>query len=735
MNRKKNDRLKKPIKVLASFAILTPMLLAPIMTNHLSVYAEKASVQIATQLEQREFDLPGTGSFSDEAKREKRGEQKNYMPTGIYVKPNEQVTIIVSGTQKIRAIIGTHQYDKEWGKEIDLSPGSNTISSPNGGVLGLDNFQNTGTVKVQVTQGGSPIPFFVLGKHTKEDWIAMMNNYPNAHAVQLKSERAVLTVTRDSANKYIVNQDPVPLLNKYDEMIRAQDKISGLSEIEPNPLHRSTRRIWNFVENPNAQSWGMYASWDGAVFTTAGEAIKSTLNVNEFGWGQMHEAGHARQQYPWTWNDLRGMGEVTVNLYSLAAFKKIYPNKPTRLDTEGDYNRAFAYLKQTNKEYKNIDDLFVKLVMLWQLHLAYGDDFYPNLHKLYREIPEDQLPKTDEDKIQAFIYNTSKVAKQNVLPFFDQWGLKATQETRQKVEALNNPTLIAPIWEATDAKPVKPLAVLSKKIMKASANSEESTGSASKAIDGKTDTIWHSSWTPNQYPYNFTLELGDTRTISQLAYLPRQDGSENGRILGYNIYTSVDGVKYDKISTGTWENNSDKKNATFDPVTAKYVKVEVTNGQNGFASAAEVDILTDSPSVKPFILPKNTMKASANSEESSGSASKAIDGKTDTIWHSSWTPNQYPYNLTLELDKNQTISKVDYLPRQDGSENGRILGYNIYTSVDGVKYDKVSSGTWGNNSDKKTATFTPVTAKYVKIEVTNGQNGFASAAEVDIWGY
>ncbi|MED3313098.1 M60 family metallopeptidase [Bacillus thuringiensis] len=589
MDSRKNCRLQKTIKVFATSAILATTLFAPIMSNNLDVHAETA--QTATQFEQREFDLPGTGSFWDEAKREKRSEQKNYMPTGIYVKPNEQVTITVSGTQKIRAIIGTHQYDKEWGKEIDLSPGSNTISSPNGGVLGLDNFQSTGTVKVQVTQGGSPIPFFVLGKHTKADWIAMMNNYPNAHVVQLKSERAVLTVTRDSANKYIVNQDPVPLLNKYDDMIRAQDKLAGLSETDPNPLHRSTRRIWAFVENPNAQSWGMYASWDGAVFTTAGEAIKSTLNVNEFGWGQMHEAGHARQQYPWTWNDLRGMGEVTNNLYSLAAFKKIYPNIPTRLDTEGDYNRAFAYLNQTNKEYKNIDDLFVKLVMLWQLHLAYGDDFYPNLHKLYREIPEDQLPKTDEDKIQAFIYNTSKIAKQNVLPFFDKWGLKATQETRQKVEALNTPTLIAPIWEATDAKPVKPLAVLSKKIMKASANSEESTGSASKAIDGKTDTFWHSTWTPNQYPYNLTLELGDTRTISQLAYLPRQDWSENGRILTYNIYTSVDDITYDKISSGTWENNSDKKTATFTPVTAKYVKVEVTKGQNGFASAAEVDIL------------------------------------------------------------------------------------------------------------------------------------------------
>lgn len=70
--------------------------------------------------------------------------------------------------------------------------------------------------------------------------------------------------------------------------------------------------------------------------------------------------------------------------------------------------------------------------MFWQLHLAYGQNFYPDLHKLYRELPNDQLPNTDTQKIQEFIYNTTKVAKQNLLPFFDQWGLQASQETRQK---------------------------------------------------------------------------------------------------------------------------------------------------------------------------------------------------------------------------------------------------------------------------------------------------------------
>jgi hypothetical protein len=446
---------QKPMKVLATSAILATTLFSPIMTNSLIIHAETIAAQTTNQYEQRDFELPGVGSFRSEAKRERRSEQKNYIPTGIYVKPNEQVTIEVSGTQKIRAIIGTHQYDKEWGKEIDLSPGSNTISSPNGGLIGFDNPQDTGTVKVKVTQGGSPVPFFELGKHTKEDWIAMMNKYPDAHAVQLKSEKAVLTVTQDSAKKYIVDQDPVPLLKKYDEMIRAQDKISGLSEKDPNPLHRSTRRIWAFVENPNKPDWGMYAGWDGAVFTTAGNAIESALNVNKFGWGQMHEAGHTREIHPLTWTDLHGMVDVTTNIFSLAAQKQLFPNQPTRLEKSGDYDKAFAYLKQTDKDYKNINDLFVKLVMLWQLNLAYGEDFYPNLHKLYRELPANQLPKADEEKRQAFIYNTSKVAKQNLLPFFDQWGLKASQETRQKIEALNYPILIAPIWEATDSKPVK----------------------------------------------------------------------------------------------------------------------------------------------------------------------------------------------------------------------------------------------------------------------------------------
>lgn len=54
----------------ATSAILATTLFTPIMSNNLDVHAETA--QTATQFEQREFDLPGTGSFGMKQKEKKK---------------------------------------------------------------------------------------------------------------------------------------------------------------------------------------------------------------------------------------------------------------------------------------------------------------------------------------------------------------------------------------------------------------------------------------------------------------------------------------------------------------------------------------------------------------------------------------------------------------------------------------------------------------------------------------
>jgi hypothetical protein len=114
----------------------------------------------------------------------------------------------------------------------------------------------------------------------------------------------------------------------------------------------------------------------------------------------------------------------------------------------------------------------------------------------------------------------------------------------------------------------------------------------------------------------------------------------------------------------------------------------------------------------------------------------AIDGSSDTFWHSEFSPPQpLPQSITLNLGAEQSVQGVTYLPRQDGNLNGTILAYNVYVSTDGKTFTQVATGTWDGDARLKTATFDPTPAKYVRLESTQGRGGsFASAAEVGVTG-
>ncbi|MEK7019684.1 discoidin domain-containing protein [Bacillus sp. FSL R9-9410] len=113
---------------------------------------------------------------------------------------------------------------------------------------------------------------------------------------------------------------------------------------------------------------------------------------------------------------------------------------------------------------------------------------------------------------------------------------------------------------------------------------------ASNAVDGNSTTMWHTLWNGcDKAPY-ITIKLNEVTSISQLAYIPRQDSNNNGNITSYNIYTSLDGVNFTKVATGSWENNKLTKNVSFSKVDTQYVKLEVVSGRGGFASASEIKL-------------------------------------------------------------------------------------------------------------------------------------------------
>ncbi|WP_193211045.1 Ig-like domain-containing protein [Luteolibacter marinus] len=81
---------------------------------------------------------------------------------------------------------------------------------------------------------------------------------------------------------------------------------------------------------------------------------------------------------------------------------------------------------------------------------------------------------------------------------------------------------------------------------------------ATRAIDGNPDTFWHTEWGAFEPPppHHLTIDLGSTRSVGGYVYTPRQ-GNQNGRIAGYEVHRSVDGLNWTLMDAGTWPNGGD----------------------------------------------------------------------------------------------------------------------------------------------------------------------------------
>lgn len=589
--------------------------------------------------------------------------------------------------------------------------------------MSFDNSNNEGSIQVNVVSGGSPVPFFVLGKHTKADWQAMLNAYPTSPSVVLQSEKALFVFYYATAKAHILNQDPVPVLQTYDTFIAAQDKISGLSNSDPDPRHRLDKHLIGFVESqttiPGAYA---YANWDGAIMPKDTGASADTLDLTRMGWGQYHEAGHLRQQAPWNWD---GMTEVNVNLYSIAAKKVLKPTEPGR--SQGEYLAAFTFVDQPTKNFSNSHS---KLEMLWQLNLAFGDNFYPELHRLYREIAKADLPTTDDQKKQAFILNTSKVARYDLTAFFDKWGLPATNETQTKINSLNLPLLTAPIWFGSESNIIKPTDGMDKVkgIIGVTTNSQETSSAydaAVHAFDGNTNSIWHSEWNKqNQFPFHITAKFANPSTFSKLTYLPRQTGGQNGIITNYKILTSLDGVTFNQIATGTWANDSTEKTVTFTPTLAKYVRLEVPQGggTNGFASASEIKIFEAPQAVTTYLSDINWFSATIGwgtiqKDRSVEGNTLKLNNKTYTKGLGTHANSEIVYKLNGQYTSFAALVRVD-------NEVGTVGSVEFQVVVDNQVV--FSSGKMHNTTEAKEVNVNLTGKNELKLIVTDGGDGINS---------
>lgn len=324
----------------------------------------------------------------------------------------------------------------------------------------------------------------------------------------------------------------------------------------------------------------------------------------------------------------------------------------------------------------------------------------------------------------------------------------------------------------------------------ASADCANGTNTMDAVLNGNPDDYWHSAWEGDNQPVkqggevimnsnnNITLTLTEASTVKKLEYVSNGAGN-NGTITKCNIYykTSAENAEFKKVQEDPYTLSFTESKATIEFRDAisdvKEIKIEVLNTagdpNNTYISGKELYVYRDD-STK--IDSGNILAKAECSSQGDAALKNLVDNNEATGYHSSWggnsgtvaadegfttvvrpgttiTPSELVSrnNLYINLASSETIGKIAYLPRQgsgNGVANGRITAANIYISnsdVDDVSaitdWKQVATADWENNSDEKNVTFSPETAKHIRIEVKHSAgdqtDAYINAAAIDIY--
>lgn len=326
----------------------------------------------------------------------------------------------------------------------------------------------------------------------------------------------------------------------------------------------------------------------------------------------------------------------------------------------------------------------------------------------------------------------------------------------------------------------------------ASADCADGTNTMNAVLNGNPDDYWHSAWEGDNQPVkqggevimnsnnNITLTLTEASTVKKLEYVSNGAGN-NGTIKKCNIYykTSAENAEFKKVQEDPYTLSFTESKATIEFTDAisnvKEIKIEVLNTagnpNNTFISGKELYVYRDD---NTKIDSGNILAKAECSSQGDAALKNLVDNNEATGYHSSWggnggtvaadegfteivrpgtmtTPTELisRNNLYINLAGSETIGKIAYLPRQgsgsgNGVANGRITAANIYISNADVNdvsaitdWKQVATADWENNSDEKNVTFSPETAKHIRIEVKHSAgdqtDAYINAAVIDIY--
>jgi hypothetical protein len=362
--------------------------------------------------------------------------------TGLYAAPGEVVEVRLPDNAAGKGLsvrIGCHTdglwHQNEWKRAPEITRSfplnASTTKAANafGGLIYIDvpGKCDLGTVAVEIANAVEA-PYFVLGRTDPVQWRDEVRNRPAPWA-ELETSKVILTVPSEDIRAL---DNPVPLMEFWTHVLDSD------AELAAQPIDRE--RPERIVADVQISAGYMHS---GYPIMTWLDAPKLAVNLQDLvtkgSWGHFHELGHNHQSGYWTFE---GTGEVTVNLFSLYVIDRCChlpgAGHPA-VDPATRDKKTREYLAAGAPFDKWKSDPFLALYMYMQLQEAFGWAPFKAVFAEYRNAPENELPKTDDEKRDQWMVRFSRTIGRNLGPFFQAWGVPTSPQARDSIADL-------PLW-------------------------------------------------------------------------------------------------------------------------------------------------------------------------------------------------------------------------------------------------------------------------------------------------
>lgn len=357
--------------------------------------------------------------------------------TGMYAPPGLTMRVDLPESARnlnLRVRIGCHT-DELWhldtwkrvpsiSFERTVNEEKNPFLTPYGGMVYVVVPEDCEPRNVSViVHGCYDAPYFELGQTKLEEWTGTLRNNPAPWA-ELATDKVVISVPSSAIRTL---DDPQALMNMWDRILDAAADLAAMP--------RQRTRPERYVADVQISAGYMHAGYPIMTHLDAVEDMVDASRLAKGSWGLFHELGHNHQSPDWTFD---GTVEVTCNLFSLYICETVcgmapstgHPALENRDETIGRYLARGAKFDEWKRE------PFTALIMYMQLREAFGWEAYKKVFAEYRELPDAQRPKTDDDKRDQWMVRFSRAVGKNLGPFFSAWGVPTSQSARDSIANL-----------------------------------------------------------------------------------------------------------------------------------------------------------------------------------------------------------------------------------------------------------------------------------------------------------